>query len=285
MSDHEADLSIIKWAGDVFHPSCYPTLRISTLYEFRRVEMGDRSDETEGCYKYTVAFPKNTFVPAQSARRFLEGKIHWNPDRPILSPPYCLTMNSTWLAFGDTAPPGKTNIGANFEMTHEVWNGFVFCMSFSDAPDRPLFPGTKALWSISLDKADALADRLSSALLDIAMASDFSQFEHGLHKDRSPKDVAVRCEHGCVEYLPRDFLVALDETEAGLDELGRRIARSPFIKRPEAMVAGEMRNYRREKEYRFVFEFGADGIRMPAKLTHVDVTYNSFKDLVDLLPI
>jgi hypothetical protein len=272
---------VYKWAPATFHPAAYPTLLIQTLHRFRSSELADRSDESEGTYKYVLNFPDQSELPFNIVQELLGGRIHFHSGRPILAPPYCMSFQGGSLKIGGHTTPGMYRLGARGFMILETWNGFVFCMSFDGGTNQSLFGTSRPIWKLRLDKAEKFASLLASALLAEAKKTDFSLFERGLPEGSKPEEVSVRWEHGKVEYVERELSLSSTINSFGLDELRRLTSKAPFIKPPLAIQNGAERNFEKEREYRFIFEFSASGALMPTKQQGINIPYATIQGMIE----
>lgn len=274
-------MKIAKFASAKFHPTVFPTIRVRTLHYYRRFELGERSDEDEGKFKYTINFMPGSTLSVEALKRLYSGRIHeQQAGRPILGPPGGAVLRNGLL---DThrLPDGRVLCHANSVMDYEFCNGFILCLSVIDTTTASLF-GDAAIWALELGNADVFAERMAHEIFKAVKIGHFGPFRM-TQNDLDGLDASnVRWEHKLVEYGSRDLTIS-GAGEAQLRELGRKIANAPFYKPEKVLRQDGWYHYTEEKEYRFVFEFTNATRVYPVADTFVDIPHDAFADVIEPL--
>lgn len=267
-------MKIFKHASSTYHPSHWGKLRVGTLYNFRKPELGDRSDEGEGTYLYNV----NCMGGETSlVNQLLGGRIHREADKdPILSPPGSLCLDIREL---------NTSTGFySCSITQNVFNGFVLCLSLAGPGEEGIFQGAVPIWSLKDEMIDDFARVVAGELLRETSKKDFLEPAARLVDFDALSATDVRIKHGPVQYKERVYNF-FKGVPGSLDNLARDVASAPFIKPPQVRRFGEVVNYSQEKEYRIVFEFTSGSRKIPPKVSHVDISYDALRDLIEEVPL
>lgn len=226
------------------------SLRLGTLYGYRREEDPELRDEGEGTYHLELEFLEEITMSLKTANILLHpvfgfGSFEHLQDSGRL---HCTGRNINIKSKADHTIDIQAD---SLSIRREVTDRFVFCMSISDSKP-PLISGEYSEhWEIDNNKAEEFAKRIARALLEaITKKNDIVQ---GLSQ-KKPKTLQVIYKHSKVKYVPRTFKLSKINQDS-IDSYAESLICMDFVK-PKI--------YEPNSEYRFTFEIYSElGAHLP----------------------
>lgn len=229
------------------------TLRIGTLYEYRKTETQEIADKDEGMYKYSISFDGTIEIPNFWFNTFFYGFMatsYSEEDAPIDFPG---TMETEVKRLEIISSGGHSVVikDAMAEFTRHAPNAFIFCLSLvaekSDCID--IFPHYDAYWYVDIHRCEEFGVAIGKLLLK-KIIEEHAKGNYLIPKDTVTNDLQMMIVQSEVSYLPRSMHFNNANKES-VEELIEKMQLMTFIKTP---------NFEHEKEYRFHFTiFTAQG--------------------------
>jgi hypothetical protein len=244
-------------------------LQIGTLYGYRNIEKTELRDEAEGQYEFTIEFPEEieldrrwTNLLFQSLFAF--GKSDDTPRFPGSFSADIVKINIV-RQIGDTVVVKDTTVRVN----RSVNNSLIFCMSLFETAESNPFQNYKDHWAFGEESANEFARRLGNLIFQQAK---LSTFETSVLETLSPATVnalSIRVQHKKIRYGDRRLRIT-NQSKPSYEELLEILSDISFIKPGR---------FKKENEYRFVFDLH-DGQRLfPPKQQNLLLTLNPLIDL------
>lgn len=231
------------------------TIKLGTLYEYRKIESAQIVDNGEGTYSFLLKFDGVVEIERRWFSLMFQGVIHIGDDEHHPQVPGAMSAIIHNLEFdgGDEQIIKVRNSSASIH--REAQNEFIFCMSqvrkLRDAVG--LFPDYDDCWYVTATKAHDLGLALSVLLRD-RIISGRQSGNHIVDPNISLVNLSVHCRHELVSYLGREIHIS-DASAFTADHFMRKIWDMAFVKPPSFLP---------EKEYRFSFTIVAgDKILIP----------------------
>ncbi|MCP3789466.1 hypothetical protein [Pseudomonas sp. N2-11] len=235
----------------LFAKSCYKrnnltecgTLRLGSLYEYRKTEETQTEDPNEGKFTYIVQFDGLVKIRRDVFETIFGGMISLGGGEGITFPGrfdgHVLNMqivggNQSKVTIRDSAAL----------INREALNGFIFCISAvrKTRDAQGIFPDYDDCWFMKASKASALAGAMSTALLN-EIKQRRESGKHVIPPSIPLEGLRVHCRHELVTYIPR-LLHINSTTEQLINNFMRSMRDMAFIKDPK---------FSHELEYRFSF--------------------------------
>lgn len=139
---------LFKFTKPEYHPSDPgKTLRLGTLHDFRKSEMGELSDEQEGFFRYELSFAGEWFSEHEKDDIVAFARGGRFSGSPLL-PGGAQKTHVKKLSVRQM-PKGGYQVNGQAVVEHSFCNSFVFCMSASHDTDfASPFNNETARWSI-----------------------------------------------------------------------------------------------------------------------------------------
>jgi hypothetical protein len=225
----------------------WETLRIGTLYGYRKAEDPDIRDEGEGSYFFEVSLNESTKFSRKNANLIFPFMSFGETYDHSIRDAYNAHATGLRIRTGEAGDDQVTLDIKSLKLKRHSPDQFVFCMSHGDGNPPTISSAYDSHWSITEKNAPAFAEGMSNAIIE-SLIADPTQVT-GLDKDNI-KNLKIVSNHSKVIYIPREFNTA-DLKDHNLNDIMERIINMPFIKPPK---------YSPEEEYRFSFEI-TDGER------------------------
>ncbi|UXV17253.1 hypothetical protein N4P55_15215 [Pseudomonas fluorescens] len=231
------------------------TIKLGTLYEYRKIESPQIVDQDEGKYSFQLSFDGTVEVERRWFNLMFQGAIALGDDMH-----YPQIPGSMSAAVHNLEVVGRNDQtikvrNSNVSIRREALNGFIFCMSHvrKQRNARGIFPDYDDCWYMAALKAQDLGVAISRLLRDRIVSGRHSG-NHVIDPQVPLDDLAIYCRHELVTYLDREMHVS-DSSALTVDYLMRKMSDMAFIKPPAFSL---------EKEYRFSFTIvAADKFILP----------------------
>lgn len=215
------------------------TLRIGTLYGYRKAEDPDIRDEGEGVYLFKIDLAEPTTLSIRNANIALSPIMHFGELPPTSSfgyfKGYVSNLNASRAGNQVTLSTGK------LQLERHAHDQFVFCMSQGSDNPPTISNGYDTHWSISKRETSRFIDGMKEAIIE-SLNNNPEQVV-GLDKHRL-RDIRIIANHSMVTYIPREFSTR-DLEDQSINEIMDRMSNMSFIKPPA---------FSKEAEYRFSFK-------------------------------
>ncbi|WP_128873997.1 hypothetical protein [Pseudomonas sp. VI4.1] len=245
------------------------TIKLGTLYEYRKIESAQIVDKDEGKYSFLLKFDGTVEIERRWFSLMFQGAIGLGGDEhhPRIPGAMSAAIHKLEMVGGDEQIIKVRNSSASIQ--REALNGFIFCMSqvrkFRDAVG--LFPDYDDCWYMTTTKAHDLGVALSILLRD-RITSGRHSGNHIVDPNIPLVNLSIHCRHELVSYLGREIHIS-DTSVFTADHFMDKIWDMAFVKPPSFLA---------EKEYRFSFTVVAgDRILIPT----VDNVVLNAEHLVD----
>lgn len=232
------------------------TIKLGTLYEYRKTESAQIVDSGEGKYSFLLKFDGTVEIERRWFSLMFQGAISFGGDEhhPRIPGAMRAVVHDLDVVGGNQQIIRVRNSSASIH--REALNGFIFCMSqvrkLRDAVG--LFPDYDDCWYMTATKAHNLGVALSALLRD-RITSGRHSGNHIVDPHISLENLSIHCRHEPVSYLSREIHIS-DTSVFTADHFMRKIWDMAFVKPPSFVP---------EKEYRFSFTIVAgDKILIPA---------------------
>lgn len=231
------------------HLKTRKTIKLGTLYEYRKIESAQIVDKGEGKYSFLLKFDGVVEIERPWFSLMFQGIINLGGDeyRPRIPGAFSGTLHHLEMVGGNEHVIKVRD--SSVSIHREALNGFIFCMSkvrrFRDAVG--LFPDYDDCWYMTATKAHNLAVALSELLRD-RITSGRHSGNHIVDPHVSLENLSISCRHELVSYLGREIHIS-DTSVFTADHVMRKILDMAFVKPPSFLA---------EKEYRFSFTIVAD---------------------------
>lgn len=231
------------------------TIKLGTLYEYRKIESAQIVDKGEGKFSFFLKFDGEVDIERRWFVLLFQGLISLGGDEcyPRIPGAFNGIIHRLEMVSGNERFVKVRD--SSVDIHREALNGFVFCMSqirkLRDAVG--LFPDYDDCWYITATKAHNLAVVLSELLRD-RVTSGRQSGNHIVDPHISLENLSVYCRHELVSYLGREIHIS-DASVFTADHFMSKVSDMAFVKPPSFMP---------EKEYRFSFTIVAgDKILIP----------------------
>ncbi|SMQ23134.1 hypothetical protein SAMN04488483_0781 [Pseudomonas helmanticensis] len=231
------------------------TIKLGTLYEYRKIESAQIVDNGEGKYSFLLKFDGTVEIERRWFSVMFQGAIGLGDDEhhPRIPGTMSAAIHKLEMVGGNEQIIRVRDSSASIH--REALNGFIFCMSqvrrFRDAVG--LFPDYDDCWYMTKSKAHNLGVTLSALLRD-RITSGRHSGNHIVDPHISLENLSIYCRHEPVSYLGREIHIS-DTSVFTADHFMRKIWDMAFVKPPSFLA---------EKEYRFSFTIVAgDKILIP----------------------
>lgn len=220
------------------------TIKLGTLYEYRKIESAQIVDKDEGKYSFLLKFDGTVEIEKRWFSLMFQGAIGLGDDvhYPRIPGAMSAAIHNLEIINSDVQIVRVRNSSASIH--REALNGFIFCMSqvrkLRDAVG--IFPDYDDCWYMTASKAHNLGLALSRLLRD-RIASGRQSGNHIVDPNISLDDLSIRCRHEVVSYFDREIHIS-DTSTFTADHFMRKIWDMAFIKPP---------SFSAEREYRFSF--------------------------------
>lgn len=231
------------------------TIKLGTLYEYRKIESAQIVDKGEGKYSFLLKFDGVVDIERRWFSLMFQGMIKLGEDEHYPRIPGAfngLIHNLEMVGVNEQIIKVRNS---SVSIHREALNGFIFCMSevrkLRDAIG--IFPDYDDCWYMTATKAHNLGVALSELLWE-RITSGRHSGNHIVDPDISLQDLSIYCRHEPVSYLGREIHIS-DASVFTADYVMRKIWDMAFVKPPSFLA---------EKEYRFSFTIVAgDKILIP----------------------
>ncbi|UZE19926.1 hypothetical protein LOY70_10095 [Pseudomonas sp. B21-054] len=231
------------------------TIKLGTLYEYRKIESTQIVDSGEGTYSFLLKFDGIVEIERRWFSLMFQGAVNIGGDEhhPQIPGAMNAIIHELELYGVDEKFIRVRNSSASIH--REALNEFIFCMSrvrkLRDAVG--LFPEYDDCWYMTATKAHDLGQTLSALLRD-RIVSGRQSGNHIVDPDISLVDLSIHCRHELVSYLGREIHIS-DASAFTADHFMRKIWDMAFVKPA---------SFSPEQEYRFSFTIVAgDKILIP----------------------
>ena len=231
------------------------TIKLGTLYEYRKIESAQIVDKGEGKYSFLLKFDGVVEIERPWFSLMFQGAIGLGDDEhhPRIPGAMSAAIHNLEMVGGNEQNIRVRNSSASVH--REALNGFIFCMSqvrkMRDAVG--LFPDYDDCWYMTATKAHNLGVALSVLLRD-RITSGRDSGNHIVDPCIPLANLSVHCRHEPVSYIGREIHIS-DTSLFTADQFMRKIWDMAFVKPPSFLA---------EKEYRFSFTIVAgDKILIP----------------------
>lgn len=245
------------------------TIKLGTLYEYRKTESAQIVDEGEGKYSFLLKFYGTVEIERCWFNLMFQGVMDLGDDeRPLRIPGSMIAKIHNLEIVGGNEQIIKVR-NSSVSIHREALNGFIFCMSqvrkMRDAVG--LFPDYDDCWYMTETKAHNLGVALSALLRD-RITSGRRSGNHIVDPHLPLTNLSIHCRYEPVYYLSREVHIS-DASVFTADHFMRKILDMAFVKPPSFLA---------EKECRFSFTIVAgDRILTPT----VDYVILNGEQLVD----
>ncbi len=231
------------------------TIKLGTLYEYRKIESAQIVDNGEGKYSFLLKFDGIVEIERRWFGLVFQGAIGLGGEEHHPRIPGAMSAVIEKLEVIDYNEQIIRVRDSSAIIHREALNGFIFCMSqvrrLRDAIG--LFPDYDDCWYMTATKAHELGAALSTLLRD-RITSGRHSGNHIVDPDISLDNLSIYFRHEPVSYLGREIHIS-DTSVFTTDHFMRRILDMAFVKPPSFLA---------EKEYRFSFTIVAeDKILLP----------------------
>ena len=245
------------------------TIKLGTLYEYRKIESAQIVDKGEGKYSFLLKFDGVVEIERRWFNLIFQGLMNLGgvDCHPRIPGSMIGVIHHLEMVGGNEQVVKVRNSSASIH--RESLNGFIFCMSqvrkLRDAVG--IFPDYDDCWYMTATKAHRLGIALSELLRD-RITSGRHSGNHIVDPHISLENLSILCRHEPVSYLGRKIHIS-DTSVFTADHFMRKISDMAFVKPPSFLA---------EKEYRFSFTIVAgDRILIPT----VDNVILNVEQLVD----
>ncbi len=226
------------------------SLKLGTLYGYRREEDEDIRDEGEGTYHLELEFLEKITISKQTANILLHPIFSFGEFEPLQfsGDLHCVGSKiQVQSQADDTVHIQAEKISIN----RQVADRFVFCMSISDSKPPLISDEYSDHWAIDNNEAEEFSRGIAKGLLASTIRKP--SIVQGLSKNNL-KTLEVIYKHQKVSYLPRTHKLSKVNQES-VDSYIRALTHMDFVK-PE--------KYAPNLEYRFTFEVHSEsGVHLP----------------------
>jgi hypothetical protein len=231
------------------------TIKLGTLYEYRKIESPQIVDDGEGKYSFLLKFDGTVEIERRWFSLIFQGAIGFGDDEdyPLIPGAMRTVIHELHMVDSNEQIIRVRNSSASIH--REALNGFIFCMSqvrkLRDAVG--LFPDYDDCWYMTATKAHDLGKALSELLWDRIIFGRNSG-NHIVDPHISLENLSINWRHEPVSYLNREVHIS-DTSVFTSDHFMRKVSDMAFVKPPTFLA---------EKEYRFSFTIVAgDQILIP----------------------
>lgn len=231
------------------------TIKLGTLYEYRKIESAQIVDKDEGKYSFFLKFDGTVEIERRWFSLIFQSIIGIGDDVRHPRIPGAMSAFVHNLEIVDSNEQTIRVRNSSASIHREALNGFIFCMSqvrkLRDAVG--IFPDYDDCWYMTASKAHDLGVALSLLLRDQIISGRHSD-NHIVDPHISLENLSIHCRHEAVNYLNREIHIS-DTTVFTVDHFMHKIWNMAFVKPPSFLP---------EKEYRFSFTIVAgDKILIP----------------------
>lgn len=216
------------------------TLRVGTLYGYRKEENPDIRDEGEGSYHFMLDIQKAASVSLDVAETFTSGMIGFGAKNARhFRGSFSGRMNLMHIIKADSKQVtfGRSNI----LIERNSPNQYVFCMSLTNGAPPVVSGEYDSYWAIAEESAEKFAIGAAQALLEAVKERPSSVV--GL-EGKNLDSIFILYRHDTVKYLARHIMVS--------DFAGHTV--DNFVEKMDNMAFTKPEKFSHEIEYRFSFE-------------------------------
>jgi hypothetical protein len=225
------------------------TLKLGTLFEYRKIESAQIVDNDEGKYIFNLKFDGVVDIERQWFNLIFQGIINLGGDEhPRILGGMSARIDTINMIGSDERTIKIRDSAATIQ--REALNCFIFCTSLvrKTRDAIGIFPDYDDCWYIGANKAHQLGVTLSSLLHKKILAARASG--HHLVDGNVPlDDLRVYCRHELVAYLPRETHIS-DTSKFSTEDFMLKVRDMAFVKPP---------SFSHELEYRYSFTIVAGG--------------------------
>ncbi|MBI6945731.1 hypothetical protein [Pseudomonas koreensis] len=220
------------------------TIKLGTLYEYRKIESAQIVDNGEGKYSFLLKFDGIVEIERHWFSLMFQGAIGLGNDEhyPRIPGAMSAAIHNLETVGGNEQIIRVRNSSASVH--REALNGFIFCMSqvrkMKDAVG--LFPDYDDCWYMTAAKAHNLGVELSTLLRD-RIFSGRESGNHVVDPSIPLANLSIHCRHEPVSYLGREIHIS-DTSVFTVGHFMQKIWDMSFVNPP---------SFLKEKEYRFSF--------------------------------
>ena len=220
------------------------TIKLGTLYEYRKIESAQIVDKDEGKYSFLLKFDGEVQLDRRLFGLLFQGIIGLDGDDLLPAIPGGMSAQIVTLDMCEFASDFVTVKDSSAIVHRDAPNSFIFCMSevrkLRDAVG--LFPDYDDCWYMNATSAQLLAGVLAR-LLRSRIISGRASGDHIIDPNFKSDDLSVYCRHQLVYYLDRSVHIS------GNSEF----TSGHFIKTMRDMAFVKPPSFSKEKEYRYSF--------------------------------
>lgn len=231
------------------------TIKLGTLFEYRKIESAQIVDSDEGKYTFHLKFDGTVDLEKKWFNLIFQGIISLGGEEnyPRVLGSMTAHIDKLNMVGGDSRNIKVKDSAATVH--REAFNCFIFCMSQirKTTEANGMFPDYDDSWYLSATKAEALGAALSVHLRERILAGRRSG-AHIVSPAVSLENLRIYCRHEPVSYIPRETHIT-GSGSFSADDFMMKIRDMALVKPP---------SFQHEKEYRFSFTIVAgDLILMP----------------------
>lgn len=230
------------------------TIKLGTLYEYRKTESTQILDADEGKYTFHLNLDGIVEVESRWFNTIFQGiiGIGRHDHNPMIIGPMQANIKKIHIVSQTTQGIKVKDSAATIH--REALNCFIFCISLVRKTHDAfgLFPNYDDYWYLNSNMAEDLAVELST-LLHGEILKRRKDGRHIVNPDISLENLNVYCRHEAVAYIPREIHINSSNTFTTEDFISK-ISDMSFVKPP---------SFSHEKEYRFSFTIVADNKILP----------------------